>query len=133
MMKRMHEEEKRETEVSSMFEAEGFRVSEEGLRRLVEAAQDLNFRIDDEARRLVEEGRTPDYYLGYANGVAGVITLCRALVAKLGTAAEANSRQDAETIAGEHLVMEVAELITMRAAAPAAIAAERFFGAKQKL
>lgn len=113
-----------------MFNEEEVRVSEEGLRRLAEVAQNSGFRIDEEARRLVEEGRSADYYLGYANGVAGVITLCRSVIAKLGGAADANPHRDSQTVAGEHLVMEVIELITMRAVAPAAVAAEHYVKAR---
>ena len=109
-----------------------FRVSEEGMLRLAEAARESKLRIDEEAQRLVDEGQSPEYYLGYVNGIAAVITLCRGLAKELGERAGVNPHRCAETIVGESIVTEVVELITMRTAVPAAVAAGRFLEAQSR-
>ncbi len=70
------------------------RVTEDGVRRLAEAARNSKLRIDEEAKRLVAEEQSADFYHGYVSGVAGVVTLCRYFLKSFGEAVDAHPRHD---------------------------------------
>ncbi|MBA3713416.1 MAG: hypothetical protein H0W76_13360 [Pyrinomonadaceae bacterium] len=110
------------------------KVSEDRMHRLAEAARDSGMRINEEARQLVEEGQSADFYRGYVSGVAGIVTLCRCFLKSVGEAVDADLRHGhgVETAVIEHSIIEVVELMTMHMAAPAAAAAERYLQARNQ-
>ncbi len=107
------------------------KLSEEDVRRFVEIARDAGLEVDEEALRSVAEGETPAFYLGYLSGITCAVNICRQLISTLGARIQKDSLDGgAEKFAAESLVIEAIGLITMRTAAPAAVAAEQYLRAR---
>jgi len=109
-----------------------FKVTEEEARRALESARSGGLKINEAARAFVAAGESADFYLGYLSGIACVVTISRSFLQTLGEAVGSETDRSAEGAANLHLIGEAVEVITMGAAAPAAVVAELHWEASNR-
>ena len=108
------------------------KLTEEDVRRLVEISRESGLKIDDATRQAVEPERSPDFYLGHLSGILCVVTVCQNFINTIGKPTTCEFRTHIENFAAENLVIEVVQLITMRATCLATVAAESYLEAQNR-
>lgn len=100
------------------------KITEEDVRRFAEVARSAGLRVDEEARQSVPEGKPSDFHFGFVSGIACAVAHCRSFAGKLDEKIERELPQDEQTLECRRLVLKAVELIIMRMAPSAAVAAE---------